>query len=178
MVLLILTIVLISKNKTKLSLISFSLAILCHNSVLIFLPLFIFNIFNGYKTRFLLILFAFLSYLYISFIIPYQPSVDNDNRIIYAIFSIFCLLTFFINKKNYSGIDLLLITSIILTLPFFNLESYYDRLGLYSAFFGSILVSKKIINTRPTTIGLIIAIMAMFFSFFVVSTVTYPPLIA
>ena len=177
LVFLVIMIISMTKNKFLFSLFFFSLAFICHNSALIFLPLFVLQLFKSYKFRFLLISSALVIYLFLSFMIPFQPSVDSDNRIIYGVFSILCLSIFIIKRKNFSECDLLLITGIFLTLPFFNLESYYDRLGLYAAFFGSILVSKKIITTGPRTISFIIAVMALLFSFLIVASITYPPLI-
>tara|TARA_E500000331_G_C16715394_1_gene480048 strand:- start:15 stop:521 length:507 start_codon:yes stop_codon:yes gene_type:complete len=166
-----------TKNKVLKALFSLCLATFCHNSALIFLPLFFIKSFNGNNLRLFLIFSSAFIYFALSFMIPFQHSVDNDNRIIYGAFSILCLSIFIIKRKDFSEADLLLIAAIFLTLPFFNLESYYDRLGLYSAFFGSILVSKKIISTGPRTISLLIAGTALIFSFLVLVTVTYPPLI-
>tara|TARA_E500000331_G_scaffold253315_1_gene243802 strand:- start:354 stop:863 length:510 start_codon:yes stop_codon:yes gene_type:complete len=158
--------------------IAFLLSLICHNSAIIFLPLFAFIFFKNNNLRFFLIFAASIIYFFLSFYIPYQPSVDSDNRIIYGFFSIFCISLFIVKRKSYSEIDLILFASIFLTLAFFQLESYYDRLGLYSAFFGAILVSKKIITTRPLKASLFISLIAIVFTFTFVALVTYPPLIS
>ena len=178
LILLVLTILMISRHEFFKAVIAFLLGVLCHNSAIIFLPLFVFVIFKKNNLRFFLIFTASIIYYFLSFYIPYQPNLDSDNRIIYFVFSIFCIAFFMIRKKNYYEIDLILLASVLLTLPFFNIESYYDRLGLYAAFFGSILVSKKIITTRPIKASLFISLLALVFGFTFVAFITYPPLIS
>ena len=100
LVFLVIMIISMTKNKFLFSLFFFSLAFICHNSALIFLPLFVLQLFKSYKFRFLLISSALVIYLFLSFMIPFQPSVDSDNRIIYGVFSILCLSIFIIKRKN------------------------------------------------------------------------------
>ena len=168
----------ISRQEVFKSYLYFILALLSHNSVMIFLPLFVFIFFKSSKLRFFLIFFASFIYLILSSMITSQVSVDADNRLIYGLFSVLSLAIFFINRKKFSNLDLLLVSSIVVTLPFFNLESYYDRLGLYSAFFASIIISKKIITTGPLSVSVLLAFSALIFSFLFSALLTYPPLMS
>ncbi len=178
LIFLVLTILMISRHKFFKAFIAFLLGMLCHNSAIIFLPLFVFVIFKKNNLRFFLIFTASIIYYFLSSYVPYQSNVDADNRIIYFVFSIFCIALFMIKRKSYYEIDLILLASILLTLPFFNIESYYDRLGLYASFFGSILISKKIITTRPIKASLLISLLALVFGVSFVAFITYPPLIS
>jgi hypothetical protein len=161
----------------KKSLIWFLFAIFSHNSALIFLPLFVFLIFKNNFLRFSLIFLAASCFFIISFFIPFQPSVDSDNRIIYGTFSLLSIIFFITKRNNFSECDLLLISGVLLVLPFFNLVSYFDRLGLYAAFFSSILIAKKIISTGPRSFSLASTLLLLILTLSVTTLITYPPLI-
>ena len=159
---LILSFVSFYRKKVTISYFYFLFSVLCHNSTLVFFPIFLMHFFKKSILKTFILVFSCIFYFFVSLLIPFQETVDSDNRIIYGVFSILGIFFYTFRNKNFSNLDLSLLFSIILTFPFLLLPSYFDRLSLYAAIFASVLILKRIFLMKPLFLSLLVGFLFAF----------------